>query len=200
MIIHIMDKLVRAIHFAAEKHANQRRKDAAKTPYINHPIHVMYLLSECGVTDIDTLCAAVLHDTIEDTKTTYKEIVENFDESVAVIVNECSDDKSLPKVTRKQLQIEHAETISNQAKLVKMADKYSNMSGLMDNPPANWSKDEINGYIAWSYAVCLKLYGVNEMMDQKLHDLFYKFYIDAIPETELNKLLENYYKIINNSE
>jgi guanosine-3',5'-bis(diphosphate) 3'-pyrophosphohydrolase len=70
-----MMNLLKAIKFAAEKHATQRRKDAAKTPYINHPIEVAEHLARVGkVTDEDTLIAAILHDTIEDTDTTEEEL------------------------------------------------------------------------------------------------------------------------------
>src|ERR1700722_16560552 len=97
-----MNKLVSAINFAAIAHRSQRRKDEAKTPYINHPIEVMTFLSDAGITDVDTLCAAVLHDTIEDTGVTYEELCNLFDENVANIVRECSDNKSLPKEVRKK--------------------------------------------------------------------------------------------------
>lgn len=103
-----MDKLIKAIYFSAVAHKNQRRKDLNKIPYINHPIEVIYLLSETGVTDIDTLCAAILHDTIEDTNTTYEQLYENFGKTVADIVRECSDDKSFPKKleNRKKLNMQ----------------------------------------------------------------------------------------------
>ena len=62
-------RLLIALHFSADKHRHQRRKDRAESPYINHPIEVATMLATVGgVTDIHTLVAAILHDTIEDTK------------------------------------------------------------------------------------------------------------------------------------
>ena len=120
-------KYTKCLNFAAIKHRDQRRKDPQKTPYINHPIGVANILSEEGdVTDLTTLMAAVLHDTVEDTDTTFEEIEENFGAEIRKIVEEVTDDKKLPKMERKQLQIEHAKHASPKAKVVKLADKLYN--------------------------------------------------------------------------
>ena len=146
--------VIAACHYSAECHSQQRRKDVNKTPYINHPIEVANFLTSNGVTDSDTIVAALLHDVIEDTNGTAEEITAKFGKKVCDIVQDCSDDKSLDKVTRKKVQIAHAETISPEAKLVKLADKYSNVSGLLDNPPPSWPKAIVEGYVYWSLAVC----------------------------------------------
>ena len=161
-----MDNLVTAFHFAATQHSGQRRKNKEKSPYINHPIEVCYLLSDTGVTDTDTLAAAVLHDTIEDTPTNYDDLAHIFGKRVADIVKECSDNKSLPKVERKKLQIEHAKEVSHAAKQVKMADKYSNLRDLLINPPQSWSEEIVRGYMYWAYAVFLNLKGVNPELEE----------------------------------
>ena len=107
--------ILRAAEFAALKHRNQRRKDADASPYINHPLALARLLAEdAGVTDTVTLCAALLHDTIEDTATTHAELVLAFGAQVAAVVSEVTDDKTLPKAERKYLQIEHAAHISEE--------------------------------------------------------------------------------------
>src|SRR5262245_63737378 len=99
--------LLRALHFSADKHRTQRRKDALASPYINHPIEVAHVLAgEGGVTDVTTLVGAILHDTIEDTETTPEELEAAFGPEVRALVEEVTDDKSLPKLERKQLQIE----------------------------------------------------------------------------------------------
>lgn len=68
-------RLLDAIAFSSEKHVKQRRKDTAATPYINHPIAVARLLAaEGGVDDVEVLMAAVLHDTLEDTKNAFEEL------------------------------------------------------------------------------------------------------------------------------
>ena len=195
-----ISKLVHAIHFSAVAHRNQRRKDSDKTPYINHPIEVMHILSEAGITDIDTLCAAVLHDTIEDTGVSYEQLCNEFGTSVACIVSECSDDKSLPKEVRKQEQIKHAAHVSNQAKLVKSADKLSNLCGLDINPPTKWSQEEINGYFTWSYAVWLSLRGCNKNLDNQLEKLFSSKELLTITPEELENRLTSYYGNIKYSE
>jgi (p)ppGpp synthase/HD superfamily hydrolase len=195
-----MEKLLRAINFAAIAHREQRRKDEKNTPYVNHPIEVMALLSAGGIADIDTLCAAVLHDTVEDVGITYEQLIAEFGENVANIVRECSDDKSLSKVTRKELQIVHSKDASVAAKLVKAADKLSNLSGLDTQPPAKWSKEEIEGYFAWSYAVWRNIRGQNSYIDGKLEQLFAGRKLLDVGEEELKNMLTLYYSKIEHSE
>jgi (p)ppGpp synthase/HD superfamily hydrolase len=195
-----MDRLLKAINFAAIKHEHQRRKNKTASPYINHPIDVSNLLSQAGITDVEILMAAVLHDTVEDTRTTYEELIHEFGPRVANIVRECSDDKSLPKESRKQLQIEHAAVASTEAKLVKLGDKYSNLRDLLQNPPQTWSSDEISGYAHWCYAVYLKLQGTNAILEDKLNQLFNQFGVSGIQENKLDELLNKYYANIKNSE
>ncbi len=128
--------LLRALSFASVKHRNQRRKDAESSPYINHPIAVASVLStECGVADEQLLVAAILHDTVEDTETTFEEIKEHFGVSVMHLVRELTDDKTLPKEERKRLQIEHARSASPAAKQLKIADKICNIRDISANPP-----------------------------------------------------------------
>ena len=191
-----MEKLIKATHFASLKHENQRRKNKNKTPYINHPIDVMTILSNCGVTNIDVLCAGLLHDTIEDTNTTYSELAVQFGETVADIVIECSDNKKLDKVARKQSQIEHADHTTDGARLVKLADKCSNLTGLLNDPPTSWSQETIIGYARWCFVVCQKLYGVNDALDKMLKDIFVKFKISSVSHDEL----ATYYANIKESE
>jgi len=100
---------LKALVFAADKHKNQRRKDADASPYINHPIALANILvNEGDITDINVLCGAILHDTIEDTKTTKEELIQQFGEKITSIVLDVTDDKTLPKAERKLKQIEHA--------------------------------------------------------------------------------------------
>lgn len=136
----------KCINFAAIKHRDQRRKDSKETPYINHPIGVAYILtSEGNVTDLDVVIAAILHDTVEDTDTSFDEIENEFGSKIRDIVAEVTDDKSLPKMERKRLQIEHALTASREAKLVKLADKLYNLRDLQKEIPKGWT--EVRAYI-----------------------------------------------------
>ncbi|APV52309.1 phosphohydrolase [Betaproteobacteria bacterium GR16-43] len=168
-----MHRLIRAIDFAAAKHRNQRRKDEEASPYINHPIALTQVLKvEAGVSDIDVLAAALLHDTIEDTETTAEELQREFGPRIAGIVAEVSDDTSLPKVERKRLQVEHAATLSREAKLVKLADKICNLRDMLDAPPAKWDLARRKEYFEWAKEVVDNLRGTHPRLEA-LFDLAY---------------------------
>ncbi len=146
--------LLKALAFAAHKHRDQRRKDAQASPYINHPIALADLLvNEGGVTDVEVLCAALLHDTVEDTATTHEELAEAFGARIARIVAEVTDDKLLPKAERKRLQVEHAAMLSPEAKLVKLADKVCNLRDVAIRPPAHWDLARRREYFDWAKRV-----------------------------------------------
>lgn len=163
--------LLKAIHFAADKHRDQRRKDANASPYINHPIHVAQIVNEVGETDDpEILAGAVLHDTVEDTETSLAEITNIFGERVARIVNEVTDDKSLPKADRKRIQIEHAKYLSPEAALVKLADKISNIQDVISNPPDGWDDLRRQEYLDWASKVVSSCPRVNEA----LYEMFYQ--------------------------
>lgn len=147
-------KLMQAIKFAADKHRDQRRKGANEPPYINHLIEVSAQLAIVGkVTDENILCAAVLHDTVEDTATTAEELTEIFGAKVSQIVMEVTDDKNLPKAERKQKQVEHAPHLSIEAKQVKLSDKISNIREIGVDPPSDWDKQRKLDYAAWGEKV-----------------------------------------------
>lgn len=145
---------VRALAFASRKHSRQKRKDADASPYINHPIALVSILAvEAGIDDSDTLCAALLHDTIEDTDTSTEELVKAFGAEIAALVVEVTDDKRLPKAERKRLQIEHAGHLSPKARLVKLADKIANLRDVADSPPVDWSLGRRQEYFDWAKQV-----------------------------------------------
>jgi guanosine-3',5'-bis(diphosphate) 3'-pyrophosphohydrolase len=158
--------LIRAIAFAAEKHRKQRRKDADASPYINHPIGLADVLAnEGGIEDPVVLCAAVLHDTIEDTETTTEELEAQFGHAVTAIVLEVTDDKSLEKHVRKQRQIEHAPHSSPEARLVKLADKICNLRDIIASPPAEWSAERKQAYFDWAAQVVAGLRGIHPELE-----------------------------------
>lgn len=196
-LLDALSVVTRATLFSAVAHQHQRRKANAATtgkkiPYINHPIETMnILIQHGGVSDPNTLAAAVLHDTIEDTNVTYAQLVEEFGKHIADIVQECSDDKKLDKVTRKKLQLEHVKHASKEAKLVKLADKYSNSSS---PPPNNWSEDELKGYRVWSFAVCQAARGVNLKMDELINSLYHECV--HLSQEDIQIRLEHYYEVI----
>jgi guanosine-3',5'-bis(diphosphate) 3'-pyrophosphohydrolase len=157
-----VQRLLDAILFAAERHKNQRRKDHEASPYINHPLALARLLAvDGGVTDVEVLMAAVLHDTIEDTETTADEIRARFGSRVTEIVLEVTDDKSLLKQRRKELQVEHAHLKSPEAALVKLADKTCNLRDVAIAPPVKWSLERRREYFDWAKQVVDGLPRVN---------------------------------------
>lgn len=163
---------VKAVAFAADKHRKQRRKDADASPYINHPIALANVLAnEGGVTDGAVLCAAILHDTIEDTETTPEELTALFGPQVTAIVLDVTDDKSLEKHVRKQRQIEHAPHISQEAKLVKLADKICNLRDILAAPPSDWSPERKQGYFDWAAQVVAGVRGVHPELEAAFDQL-----------------------------
>jgi len=128
--------------------------------------------NEGGVEDATVLCAAVLHDTIEDTKTTADEIQALFGPKVAAVVLEVTDDKSLEKQVRKQRQVEHAPHISTEAKLVKLADKISNLRDILASPPADWSAERKQTYFDWAARVVAGLRGVHPGLESVFDGLY----------------------------
>lgn len=157
---------LKALRFAAAKHSGQRRKGSDHAPYINHPIAVAETLWRVGnVRDMNTLVAALLHDTIEDTGTQPEEIRAEFGEDVLGLVLECTDDKSLPKAERKRLQIEHAPHKSPRAWQIKLADKINNVQEIAANPPADWSTQRRREYLDWTEQVVNGLRGQNPELE-----------------------------------
>ena len=167
--------LLKALRFAAEKHSDQRRKNAKASPYINHPIQVAEILWRVAdVRDETLLIAAILHDTIEDTDTKPEEIQAEFGEEVLALVLEVTDDKSLPKQVRKQLQVEHAPNKTYRAKLLKLADKISNVGDIITFPPKDWSLERRQEYLLWTEQVVAGLRGVNEKLESQYDELLAK--------------------------
>ena len=119
-----------------------------------------------GVEDYDILIAAILHDTVEDCGVKREEIEELFGENVAGYVMEVTDDKSLPKAERKRLQVEHAPHLSPGAKIVKLADKISNITDITNSPPADWSVERRLEYIEWGISDVAGLRGSNGPLEE----------------------------------
>ncbi len=168
-----MGGILEALQFAAQKHRDQRRKDLEASPYINHPIALANVLwGEGRVHDPVVIEAALLHDTIEDTETTAQELRERFGRKVAAIVCEVTDDKSLAKADRKRLQVEHAPHLSREAKLVKLADKISNLRDMAASPPKTWPKSRVREYFDWSKRVVDALRGVHPRLERIFDDAY----------------------------
>jgi guanosine-3',5'-bis(diphosphate) 3'-pyrophosphohydrolase len=165
--------ILNAASFAADKHRNQRRKDADASPYINHPLALADILAREGdVDDAQVIAAALLHDTVEDTETTIEEVEAQFGKRVASIVAEVTDDKSLPKEERKRLQVVTSCTKSHGAKLVKLADKIANLRDLLAAPPADWSPERRLQYFEWAREVVEGLRGCKPSLEAAFDEAY----------------------------
>ena len=134
------------------------------------------LVNEGGVTDFEVLCAALLHDTVEDTATSHEELVDAFGSRIARIVAEVTDDQRLPKAERKRLQIEHAPKLSHEAKLVKLADKLCNLRDVAERPPAKWDLARRREYFDWAKQVIDGLRGAPGEEMRRLEAAFDRAY------------------------
>jgi (p)ppGpp synthase/HD superfamily hydrolase len=163
--------VLKAADAAARWHVHQRRKGPSQEPYINHLLEVATLVAEAtGGSDPNLVIAALLHDAIEDCEVPREMIAATFGEEVAAIVAEVTDDKSLPKEVRKRKQVETAAGKSVQAKLLKLADKTSNLRAIAASPPADWSVKRRKEYVDWALAVAAGLRGVSPELEQALDE------------------------------
>jgi (p)ppGpp synthase/HD superfamily hydrolase len=163
--------VLRAADTAARWHVHQRRKGIAQEPYINHLLEVASLVAEAtGGTDPNVVIAALLHDAIEDQGVTPELLAGKFGEYVANIVMEVSDDKALPKEDRKRKQVERAGKKSLEAKLIKLADKTSNLRTIASSPAADWSVERRFEYIEWAKAVVAGLRGTSPWLEQQFDE------------------------------
>jgi guanosine-3',5'-bis(diphosphate) 3'-pyrophosphohydrolase len=158
--------VLRAADAAARWHVHQRRKGAAEEPYVNHPLEVASLVAEAtDGKDPELVIAALLHDAIEDQEVPRGMIAEIWGEEVAQIVEEVTDDKSLPKDERKRKQINTAPKKSNRAKLIKLADKTSNLRAITASPSPEWSVKRRLEYVKWARDVVAGVRGTNEWLE-----------------------------------
>jgi GTP diphosphokinase / guanosine-3',5'-bis(diphosphate) 3'-diphosphatase len=158
-------KIMKAVRTASQWHVQQRRKGAAGEPYVNHLIEVADLVAAAGASE-DVICAAFLHDAIEDQGITAAMIADLFGADVAAMVCEVTDDKSLPKAERKALQIIHAPHLSPGAKLIKLADKISNVRSVATSPPAGWPRERRIAYVEWCCKVVAGLRGIDAALEK----------------------------------
>jgi (p)ppGpp synthase/HD superfamily hydrolase len=168
-------RILAAARFAAEKHAQQKRKGAAGEPYFNHLLEVAELIaasSDC--LDVELIMAAFLHDTVEDTVVTSQELEARFGKDVATLVAEVTDDKSLPKETRKQLQVQDAHKKSARAQTLKLADKISNLRAILESPPAGWNRERKQQYFEWARQVVSGIAAPNPFLKSEFDKTYEK--------------------------
>ena len=144
-----LERLLKAVEYAAKKHEGQVRKDAEKTPYIIHPIGVAELLWDVGnIRSVNVLTSALLHDTLEDTDATEEKIEALFGSRVLYTVKEVTNDPTISSQENKQRQVNHAPTMSLDGQLVKLADRLYNVRDL-NSPPPSWSDEKVDEYYSW---------------------------------------------------
>jgi (p)ppGpp synthase/HD superfamily hydrolase len=156
-----------AADLAARRHSGMQRKGRGNEPYINHLAEVANLLSiATDGADAELVAAGWLHDTIEDTETTHRELAEKFGERVAAFVVEVTDDMALPKDERRRRQVVEAPKKSPGAKLIKIADKISNIRARILPRPNQDERDDLIDYLAWAEKVVQGCRGINAVLDR----------------------------------
>jgi len=156
-----------AADLAARRHSGMQRKGRGNEPYINHLAEVANLLALATEgADAELVAAGWLHDTIEDTETTRQELAQKFGERVAALVVEVTDDMRLPKHERRQKQIVDAPRKSPGAKLIKIADKISNIRARILPQPNQDERNDLIDYVAWAEKVVEGCRGGNAMLDR----------------------------------
>lgn len=168
-----MGLVIRAAQFSAWKHRHQRRKGHAAEPYINHPLDVAHVLwFEGAVRDPVIIAAALLHDTIEDTQTSYGELQGEFGKAVAELVMEVTDEPTVRWQVRKKLQISRARGASLAAKQIKLADKICNLRSMIASAPKGWSEERVRNYFDWAKQVIDQLRGANAMLERRFDSIY----------------------------
>jgi len=167
MPVNSLVKVLAAAEIAARWHSTQRRKGREGEPYINHLLEVAALVSRATQgEDADAVAAALLHDAVEDQRISRQTIAEAFGADVAGLVMEVTDDKSLPKEVRTRLQVEQAPKKSRRAKILKLADKISNVTAIGRDPPADWPIDRQLDYVQWGRDVVAGLRGASPELER----------------------------------
>ena len=160
-----------AAEFAARRHNGMARKGRGNEPYVNHLAEVASMLAEVtDGADAELVAAGWLHDTVEDTGTTREELTQKFGARVAALVVEVTDDMSLSKPERRQKQIADAPHKSPGAKLIKIADKISNIRARVHSDPGAEERADLTDYVDWAEKVVAGCRGSNAHLDRMFDD------------------------------
>jgi (p)ppGpp synthase/HD superfamily hydrolase len=145
--------LAHADAFAAAAHSGQTRKNLSQSPFVIHPRGVLLLLDQAGVTDIHTLVAARLRNTVEDTPVTSAQIEQEFGVEIAKIVVELTDSDHGKSMTR---DARYASTMSLPASCIDMADRTYKLEEFYVEKPEKDTVESVRDYAAYSYTLCNK--------------------------------------------
>jgi guanosine-3',5'-bis(diphosphate) 3'-pyrophosphohydrolase len=161
----------KAAEFAAHRHNGKTRKARPAEPYINHLAEVASILAEVtDGADAELVAAGWLHDTVEDELASLVELTAEFGDRIAALVDEVTDDMSLAQAQRRQKQVEDAPHKSPGAKLIKIADKISNVRARIHTDPNAEQRNELAAYTIWAEDVVAGCCGVNAKLDAKFVD------------------------------
>lgn len=135
------DKIKSAMNFAQKKHKNQKKKDGI-TLYINHLEGVVHRIKNLGITDTNVICAAWLHDVLEESDTTFDELIQRFGRETAMLVLSLSKNSDLPKKEAEEQYIKQLKDASTEAKIIKLCDISSNIKDLSNAPISKTQKNK----------------------------------------------------------
>lgn len=162
-------RLLEGIDFALQRHHGQFRKNSARNPYVAHPLEVAYFLwKESKMRDVKILLVSLLHDTLEDTNTSFEELIEKFGFEIATVVRELTNDPALSGEENKCRQVEKAASMTHEAKIVKMADRIHNLCEIATDPPVEWEKNKIEQYVEWSRKLLKEMKGTDKILESAL--------------------------------
>ncbi len=174
-MVNTLDEILieRADAFAALAHKDHFRSNKTHDPYIEHLREVASLVRGSGGTT-EEICAALLHDSVEDTATTLEDIETEFGSVIKDIVKELTDDpesEKLPTLERKKLQAEHAKVVNSTVRRVKLADQISNVRYVVEAPSIKWDKQKCIDYVTGAYLIANECSGISVFLDQKFNEV-----------------------------
>ena len=185
-----LSKIISAYEFAAKAHEGQTRSSGQ--PYITHPLAVSYTLLELGM-DTDTICAALLHDVVEDTDATLDDIKKRFGQDVALLVDGVTKLSKIPTSSKEEQQAENIRKIllamsqDIRVMIIKLSDRLHNMRTLKYRPlekQRNTALETMNIYAPIAHRLGIRA------MKEELQDLAFHF-LDPYAYSEIENILEN---------
>ncbi|MBP7187146.1 MAG: bifunctional (p)ppGpp synthetase/guanosine-3',5'-bis(diphosphate) 3'-pyrophosphohydrolase [Ruminococcus sp.] len=185
-----LSKIISAYEFAAKAHEGQKRSSGQD--YIIHPLAVAYILLELGM-DTDTICAALLHDVVEDTDATLDDLKKRFGQDVALLVDGVTKLSKIPTSTKEEQAAENIRKIllamsqDIRVMIIKLADRLHNMRTLRYHPldkQRNVALETMNIYAPIAHRLGIRA------MKEELQDLAFH-YLDPYAYSEIENILEN---------
>lgn len=185
-----LSKIISAYEFAAKAHEGQKRSSGQA--YIIHPLAVAYILLELGM-DTDTICAALLHDVVEDTPATLDDLKKRFGQDVAMLVDGVTKLSKIPIFTKEEQQAENIRKIllamsqDIRVMIIKLCDRLHNMRTLKYRPldkQRNTALETMNIYAPIAHRLGIRA------VKEELEDLSFH-YLDPYAYSEIEHILEN---------